>query len=54
MNVLHILSDQHQAACMGCEGHAQALTPNMDRLASEGMRFSAAYTQNPICTLNSF
>ena len=50
MNVLHILSDQHQAACMGCEGHAQALTPNMDRLASEGMRFSAAYTQNPICT----
>ena len=50
MNVLHILSDQHQAACMGCEGHAQALTPNMDRLASEGTRFSAAYTQNPICT----
>ena len=50
MNVLHILSDQHQAACMGCEGHAQALTPNMDRLASEGMRFSSAYTQNPICT----
>ena len=50
MNVLHILSDQHQAACMGCEGHAQALTPNMDRLASKGMRFSAAYTQNPICT----
>ena len=42
MNVLHILSDQHQAACMGCEGHEQALTPNMDRLASEGMRFSAA------------
>ena len=50
MNVLHIISDQHQAACMGCEGHGQALTPNLDRLAGEGMRFANAYAQNPICT----
>ena len=35
---------------MGCEGHEQAITPNMDRLAAEGMRFAKAYAQNPICT----
>lgn len=50
LNVLMVISDQHIAACMGCEGHAQAITPNMDRLAAMGMRFSQAYTQNPICT----
>lgn len=49
-NVLHIIVDQHQAACMGCEGHPQAITPNLDRLAAEGVRFNNAYTQNPICT----
>ncbi|MBC2603243.1 sulfatase family protein [Puniceicoccus vermicola] len=50
MNVLHILSDQHQAACMGHAGHPQAITPHLDRLASQGVSFSSAYTQNPICT----
>lgn len=49
-NVLQVISDQHQAACMGCEEHRQAITPHMDRLAREGMRFSTAYAQNPICT----
>ena len=49
-NILTILSDQHHAGLMGCAGHPQALTPNLDRLASEGMRFSDAYAQNPICT----
>ncbi len=49
-NVLHVISDQHQAACMGCEGHPQALTPHMDRLAAAGVRMRQAYTQNPICT----
>jgi len=50
LNVLHIMADQHQAACMGCEGHPQAITPNLDRLAAQGVRFTHAYTQNPICT----
>lgn len=50
MNVLLIMSDQHQAACAGYEGHPQAITPNLDRLAAEGTRFRQAYTQNPICT----
>ena len=50
MNILEVISDQHQARCMGVEGHAQAITPYMDRLAREGVRFTRAYTQNPICT----
>ncbi len=49
-NVLHIISDQHQAEAAGYEGHRQAITPNLDRLAAEGVRFRNAYTNNPICT----
>ncbi|MBI1336612.1 MAG: sulfatase-like hydrolase/transferase [Phycisphaera sp.] len=50
LNILEVISDQHQAACTGYEGHPQAITPNMDRLAAMGTRFRYAYTQNPICT----
>ncbi len=50
MNVLHILSDQHAAHLLGCENHAQVMTPHLDRLAAEGTRFANAYCQNPICT----
>jgi len=49
-NVLFVISDQHLATCTGYEGHPQAITPNMDRLAHEGVCFANAYTQNPICT----
>lgn len=50
MNVLYVMADQHQAACMGVEGHPQAITPNMDALAHRGVRFASCYTQHPICT----
>jgi len=49
-NILFLLSDQHHASLMGCAGSAQAHTPNLDRLAAEGLCFDRAYTQNPICT----
>lgn len=49
-NVLFILSDQHNAKCLGYTGLTDALTPNLDRLASQGVRFDNAITQNPICT----
>jgi arylsulfatase A-like enzyme len=49
-NVLMVISDQHIARCMGCEGHPQAITPTMDRLAEQGVRFTNAYAANPICT----
>ncbi len=49
-NVLFLFSDQHNARCLGSEGHPDVKTPHLDRLASEGVRFTNAYTQNPICT----
>lgn len=44
------MTDQHKADCVGYEGHSQAITPNLDRLASQGVAFRHAYTANPICT----
>lgn len=34
---------------IGCAGNKQAITPNMDRLASEGVYFSRAYCSYPLC-----
>lgn len=48
-NILYILSDQHAAHVMGCAGDPVVRTPNLDRLAAEGVRFSNAYTPSPIC-----
>ncbi|MFC1582383.1 sulfatase-like hydrolase/transferase [Planctomycetota bacterium] len=49
MNVVFILSDQHNARLTGCYGHPLAETPHMDRLAAEGTRFDFTYTNCPIC-----
>jgi choline-sulfatase/uncharacterized sulfatase len=49
-NILFILSDQHNAKVLGHQGHPDVKTPNLDRLADEGVRFDAAISQNPICT----
>ena len=49
-NVLFILSDQHNAKVLGHKGQPDVQTPNLDRMASEGVRFDNAITQNPICT----
>ena len=48
-NVLFILSDQHSPHVIGCGGNVIINTPNLDRLASEGMRFDNMYCQNPLC-----
>ena len=48
-NLLYIHSDQHNAAVTGCYGDAQALTPNLDRLASAGALFTSTYCCSPIC-----
>lgn len=49
-NILFLFSDQHNARCLSCEGHPDVKTPNLDKLASQGIRFTNAYTNNPICT----
>lgn len=49
-NVLLLFSDQHNARVAGCYGNREVHTPNLDRLATEGVRFAEAYANNPICT----
>ena len=47
-NVLLIVADD-LAACLGSYGNPVCQTPHLDRLASEGVRFEAAYCQYPVC-----
>jgi choline-sulfatase/uncharacterized sulfatase len=49
-NILFVMSDQFNARCFSYVGHPDAKTPNLDRLAADGVRFENAYTQSPICT----
>lgn len=49
-NILIIKSDQHNARCLGVNGHRQVQTPNLDNLARSGVNFSHAFVQNPICS----
>lgn len=48
-NLLFILSDQHARHVAGCYGDALGATPNLDRLAREGIVFDNAYCPSPIC-----
>ena len=48
-NLLVIMSDEHNPKVMGAAGHALAQTPNLDRFATRGVRFTSAYTASPIC-----
>ncbi len=48
-NLLFIMSDEHNPKMMGCAGHEIVQTPNLDRLAARGTRFTSAYTNCPIC-----
>jgi choline-sulfatase len=48
-NIVVLMSDQHRGDMMGCAGDAGVLTPNLDRLAAEGARFSRVSCQGPLC-----
>jgi len=48
-NVLWIMMDDGRADAVGCYGRAWAQTPNMDGIASQGVRFASAIVQNPVC-----
>ena len=48
-NILFIMCDQLRFDYLGCSGHPTIRTPNIDRLAARGVRFSNAYCQSPIC-----
>lgn len=48
-NILFIVADD-LATRVGCYGDAAAITPNLDRQATQGMVFQKAYVQGVVCT----
>lgn len=48
-NFLFFMSDDQRADSMGCAGNPILKTPNMDRLAREGVRFTNAFVTNSLC-----
>lgn len=49
MNILLITLDQFRGDCLGCAGHPVVQTPNLDRLAGEGVRLARHYSQSTPC-----
>jgi choline-sulfatase len=48
-DILFIFCDQWNARYLGCAGHPQVRTPNLDALATEGCVFDTCYTPSPVC-----
>ena len=48
-NILFIMFDQLRFDYLSCYGHPNLHTPHMDKLASQGVRFTNCYVQSPIC-----
>ncbi len=49
VNILFLMSDQHRGDCIGAEGADWVQTPNLDKLASEGVLYTNAYASVPSC-----
>jgi len=48
-NIVFVFSDQQRWDTVGCYGQALNVTPNLDRMAAEGVRFENAFTCQPVC-----
>ena len=49
-NVLFVLTDDQGAWAMGCAGNTEIRSPNLDRLAREGIRFDSFFCTSPVCS----
>jgi choline-sulfatase len=49
-NIIYILTDDQGAWALGCYGNKDLITPNIDRLAAEGMRFTNFFCTSPVCS----
>src|SRR5260370_34727843 len=49
-NAVLIFADDQGYGDLGCYGARDIATPNIDRLASEGVRFTDFYVAQPVCT----
>lgn len=48
--ILLLTTDQQRLDTMGCYGSTFAQSPNIDRLAQQGVRYKESYTASPVCT----
>lgn len=48
-NIIYIYADDLGYGELGCYGQQKIRTPNLDRMAAEGMRFTQHYTSTPVC-----
>ena len=53
-NLVFVLADDLGYADVGCYGARASFTPNLDRLAAEGLRFTDAYANSPVCSPTRF
>ena len=51
-NILFIFADDHPQNCLGCMGNPHIQTPNLDRLASDGILFTNSFATTAICCSN--
>jgi arylsulfatase A-like enzyme len=51
-NIVFLISDDHSWPDLGCYGNASIRTPNLDRMAKEGMRFERCFVSSPQCSPN--
>jgi arylsulfatase len=49
-NIVIIYADDLGYGDLGCYGHPTIRTPNLDRMAAEGMKFTSWYSAAPVCT----
>ena len=49
-NILVVMADQLTALALGCYGNPTVKSPNIDRLAAQGVTFESAYSSSPLCT----
>jgi arylsulfatase A-like enzyme len=48
-NIIFIMADDMGYADLGCYGSKSVLTPHLDKMAAEGLRFTHAYAGSPVC-----
>ena len=51
-NIFIYVADDQYIGSVGCYGAEPSYTPNIDKLASQGMRFTRCYTPSSICSPN--
>ena len=53
-NFIFIVADDLGYADLGCYGGREPVSPNLDRMAGEGLRFTQGYSNSPVCSPTRF